>query len=43
MSDVPELIFASAEAVSQKAFRETLKRRQNINAIVVDETYTVER
>ena len=41
--NVPDLIFASAEAVSQKAFRETLRRTQKINAIVVDETHTIER
>ena len=43
LSNVLDLIFASAEAVSQRAFRETLRRTQNINTTVVDETHTVER
>ena len=43
VSIVLDLIFASGEAVSQNAFRETVKRTQNINAIVVYETHTDER
>ncbi|CAB3990470.1 ATP-dependent DNA helicase, partial [Paramuricea clavata] len=42
MNDAPDVVFASAKAVSQKAFRESLKRTRNIHAIVIDESHTVE-
>ncbi|CAB4034865.1 ATP-dependent helicase SGS1, partial [Paramuricea clavata] len=42
MNDAPNVVFASAEAVSQKAFRESLKRTRHIHAIVIDESHTVE-
>ncbi len=42
MNDVPDVVFASAEAVSQSAFRESLKKTRNVHAIVVDESHTVE-
>lgn len=41
-NDVPDIIFASAEAVSLKPFRESLKRTRNVHAIVIDESHTVE-
>ena len=42
MNCVPEIAFATAQAVSLTSFREWLKRTQNVQAVVVDESYTVE-
>ena len=42
MNCVPEIAFATAEAVSLTSFREWLKRTQNVHAVVVDESHTVE-
>ncbi|CAB3993192.1 Arf-GAP with SH3 domain, ANK repeat and PH domain-containing 1, partial [Paramuricea clavata] len=42
INGAPDVVFASAEAVSQKAFRESLKRTRNIHAIVIDKSHTVE-
>ncbi|XP_028412038.1 mediator of RNA polymerase II transcription subunit 34-like [Dendronephthya gigantea] len=42
MNDVPDVVFASAEAASLKAFRESLNKKRNVHAIVVDESHTVE-
>ena len=42
MDKLPDIVFASAEEVSVKPFRESLKRTRNIHAVLVDESYTVE-
>jgi ATP-dependent DNA helicase RecQ len=39
INDAPDVVFTSAEAVIQKAFRESLKRTRNIHAIVIDESH----
>ena len=42
MDKLPDIVFASAEEVSVKPFRESLKRKRNIHAVLVDESHTVE-
>ena len=42
MNCVPEIAFATAEAVSLTSFRESLKRTKNVHAVVLDESHTVE-
>jgi ATP-dependent DNA helicase RecQ len=39
---LPDLLFASAKAVSSKEFRATLKKRALVHLVVVDESHTIE-